>query len=83
MLPECVWAQDYSGQWLGIITESHNRCEDLGKAEPGEYKLTIVQKDNEILLMENVVQRPYRGSSIPKNLRRSMYRGPITWTAAM
>jgi hypothetical protein len=61
MLPECVWAQDYSGQWLGKITESHNRCEDLGKDEPGEYKLTIVQKDNEILHMENVVQRPYRG----------------------
>lgn len=46
MLPECVWAQDRSGQWLGKITQSHNRCEDLGKAEPGEYKLTIVFESN-------------------------------------
>jgi hypothetical protein len=66
MLPECTWAQDYSGQWLGKITESYNRCKDLGKAEPGDYKLTIVQKDNEIMLMENVVQRPYRGVVNPK-----------------
>ena len=65
--PECVWAQDYSGQWLGTITESQNRCEDLGKAEPGDYKITIVQKDNTILLMENVVQRPYRGFVDPQS----------------
>jgi hypothetical protein len=75
MLPECVWAQDYSGQWLGIITESHNRCEDLGKAEPGEYKLTIVQKDNKILLMENVVQRPYRGFINPKESQKVHVQG--------
>jgi hypothetical protein len=66
MLPSarCV-AQDYSGQWLGTITESVNRCERLGKAEPGDYKLTIIQKDNDIAIMENVVQRPYNGTLDP------------------
>jgi len=67
MLPVCAWAQDYSGQWLGRITESQNRCADLGKAEPGDYKITIVHKDNAIMLMENVVQRPYRGSVDPRS----------------
>jgi len=69
MLPACAWTQDYSGQWLGTITESQNRCADLGKAEPGDYKLTIVQKDDAIMLMENVVQRPYRGIVDPKTPR--------------
>ena len=58
-------AQDYSGQWLGSITESVNRCERLGKAEPGDYKLTITQKNNDITIMENVVQRPYNGTIDP------------------
>jgi hypothetical protein len=66
LVPAGVGAQDYSGQWLGTITESQNRCESLGKAEPGDYKLTIVHKDNDILLMENVVQRPYRGVVHPQ-----------------
>ena len=75
MAPECVWAQDYSGQWLGTITESQNRCKDLGKAEPGDYKLTIVHKDNEILIMENVVQRPYKGVINPKQPRNVHVQG--------
>lgn len=64
--PAGVSAQDFSGQWLGTITESLNRCENLGKAEPGDYKLTIVHKDGEILLMENVEQVPFRGVVNPK-----------------
>ncbi len=64
--PLSVLAENYSGQWLGTITESNNRCESLGKAEPGEYKLTIVHKDNEIMIMENVVQRPYKGVINPQ-----------------
>jgi len=75
MVPECIWAQDYSGQWLGTITESQNHCEDLGKAEPGDYKITIVQKDNAILLMENVVQRPYRGGIDPETPRNVRVQG--------
>jgi len=75
MLPEFLWAQDYSGQWLGEITESINRCEDLGKAEPGEYKLTIVHKDSEIMLMENVVQRPYHGGIDPEDSRKFHVQG--------
>ncbi len=60
-IPGSLSAQNYSGQWLGTITESTNRCENLGKAEPGDYKLTIVHKNNDIMIMENVVQRPYKG----------------------
>jgi len=70
----CFWliqpivasAQNFSGQWLGTITESVNRCEGIGKAEPGDYKLTIVHKDDDIMLMENVEQVPYKGIVNPK-----------------
>lgn len=75
MAPVSLGAQNYSGQWLGTIITSHNRCEDLGKAEPGAYKLTIVHKDDEILLMENVVQRPYRGVVNPKRPRNVNVQG--------
>ena len=75
MLPACAWAQNYSGQWLGRITESQNRCQDLGKAEPGDYKLTIVHKDDAIMLMENVVQRPYRGSIDPQRPQKARIQG--------
>lgn len=75
ILPGSLRAQDFSGQWLGTITTSTNRCEDLGKAEPGDYKLTIVQKGNDILLMENVVQRPYKGVINPKRPRNVHVQG--------
>ena len=68
-------AQDYSGQWLGTITASLNRCENLGKAEPGDYKLTIVHKDGEILLMENVEQVPFRGVVNPRRPRNVHVQG--------
>lgn len=66
MPPAAVSAQDFSGQWLGSVTESVNHCERLGKAEPGDYKLTIVHKNDEIMLMENVEQVPYKGVVNPK-----------------
>ena len=69
--PLGVLAQDYSGQWLGTVTESVNRCEQIGKAEPGDYKLTIIHKDHDIVLMENVEQVPYKGvvnPARPKNV---------------
>ena len=66
MQPALSHAVDYSGQWLGTITESKNLCENLGKAEPGDYKLTITQKDNDIIVMENVIQRPYSGVINPE-----------------
>jgi hypothetical protein len=75
MLPGRLLAQDYNGQWLGTITESHNRCVNLGKAEPGDYKLTIAQKENDILFMENVVQRPYRGVLNPQRPRHVHVKG--------
>lgn len=61
-----VSAQDYSGTWLASVSESVTWCKNLGKAEPGEYKLTIVQKGSDITLLENVVQRPYKGVIDPK-----------------
>ena len=66
MQPGLSYGFDYSGQWLGTITESVNHCKNLGKAEPGEYKLTIRHKGNEIIVMENVVQRPYTGVFNPQ-----------------
>lgn len=75
MLTHDALAQNYSGQWLGTITTSLNRCEDLGKAEPGDYKLTIVHKDNEILLMDNVAQRPYKGVIDPNRPRNVRVQG--------
>jgi len=59
-------AFDYSGQWLGTVGDSRNLCENIGKAEPGDYKLTIIQKENNIVVMENVVQRPYTGVIDPE-----------------
>ena len=59
--PAVVCAQNFSGQWLGKVTESLNDCDRIGKTEPGDYKLTIVHKNEDIMLMENVEQVPYRG----------------------
>ena len=64
--PVLSHGNDYSGQWLGTITESKNLCKKLGKAEPGDYKLTITQQGEDIVIMENVVQRPYRGRINPE-----------------
>ena len=62
-------AQNYSGQWLATVSESVSWCKDIGKTETGDYKLTIVQKGNDVMLMENVVQRPYKGFIDPKRPR--------------
>ena len=59
-------AQNYSGQWLATVSESVSWCKNLGKTEPGDYKLTIVHKGNDVTLLENVVQRPYKGLIDPK-----------------
>ena len=75
MLPATSFSQNYSGQWLGTVTESINRCERLGKAEPGDYKLTIVHQDSDIMIMENVVQRPYTGVISPQRPRNVFVNG--------
>ncbi len=75
MSPAAVYAQNFSGQWLGNVTESLSRCEGIGKVEPGEYKLTIVQKDEEIMLMENVEQVPFRGVINPKQPLKVFVQG--------
>lgn len=54
-------AQDYGGTWTGVITESTSDCYNIVKAKPGEYQLTFVQKGDELMIMVNVVRRPYRG----------------------
>jgi len=63
---QVTYGNNYSGQWLGVVTESFNNCRDLGKAEPGKYKLTIIHKNNDITILENVVQRPYTGVVNPE-----------------
>ena len=75
MQPLGVYAQNYSGQWRGNVTESLSRCEGIGKVEPGEYKLTIAHKEDEILLMENVEQVPYKGVINPKRPRNVFVQG--------
>jgi len=54
-------AQDYSGKWSGVVTESTSECKNIVKAKPGGYGLTFVQKGDELTIIENVARRPYRG----------------------
>ena len=54
-------AQDYSGTWSGVVTESTSDCRNIIKARPGEYRLTFAQKGDELTIIENVARRPYRG----------------------
>ena len=54
-------AQDYSGTWTGVVTESTSDCKNIVKAKPGEYQLTFVQKGDELTIIENVARRPYKG----------------------
>ena len=74
--PAGVFA-DYSGQWLATITESVNRCEELGKEKLDEYTLTIDQKANDImiLIMKNAVQRKYKGGIDPERPRNIHVQG--------
>ncbi len=76
--PALSFAENYNGQWLGTITESVNNCKNLGKAEPGEYKLTIIHQDNDITIMENVVQRPYEGVINPAKTQSVQVHGTYT-----
>ncbi|MGD9971684.1 MAG: hypothetical protein AB7S77_01360 [Desulfatirhabdiaceae bacterium] len=68
-------AQDFSGGWTGVITESNTNCKKLGKAEPGEYRLTFIQNGNELTAMENTVKRPYKGIFEEGNPMRIVVRG--------
>jgi hypothetical protein len=54
-------AQDYSGIWTGVVTESTSDCKNVVKAKPGQYRLTFDQKGDELTIMENVARRPYKG----------------------
>ena len=74
-LPNLSIAADYSGHWLGTITESVNNCKDLGKAKPGNYKLTIEQEGNDVVIMENIVRRPYTGHFTPEHPQRIHVQG--------
>ena len=55
-------AQDYSGAWTGVVTESTSDCKNIVKANPGEYRLTFVQKGDDLTIVPNTANRPYRGS---------------------
>ena len=64
-----VGAQNYGGTWLATVNDSVSWCKNIGKTEMGDYKLTIVHKGNDVTLLENVVQRPYKGFIDPKRPR--------------
>jgi hypothetical protein len=68
-------AQDYSGAWTGVITESTSDCKRVAKAIPGEYQLTIAQKGDELTIMENTARRPYKGFLETDNPRQVQVRG--------
>lgn len=74
-LPGMCKADSYGGQWLGTVSESVNRCKRLGKAEPGDYKLTIIHDGADITIMENVMQRPYVGVVNPDKPRKVHVQG--------
>jgi hypothetical protein len=57
---------NYDGQWRGTVTESTNTCERIGKADPGDYILTILHQEERITIMDNVEQRPYTGAIDPE-----------------
>lgn len=54
-------AQDKSGAWTGVVTEAASDCQNIVKANPGKYRLTFVQKGDELMIMETQARRPYRG----------------------
>lgn len=68
-------AQDYGGAWTGVITESTSDCYNIVKAKPGEYRLTFVQKGDELTIMVNTVRRPYKGFLEADNPRQVQVRG--------
>jgi hypothetical protein len=68
-------AQNYDGVWTGIVTESKTDCKKVGKAEPGEYKLTFIQQGDELTAMENTNRRPYKGVVEKDNPRSVIVRG--------
>jgi hypothetical protein len=61
LCPVNAVAQNYSGTWTGVITESTSDCHNIVKAKPGEYQLAFAQKGDELTIMVNVARRPYRG----------------------
>jgi hypothetical protein len=78
LLSRQALAEDYSGTWIGTVTETLSHCKDLGKAEPGDYLLTITQKGNDIMIMENVNQRPFKGKLRPEDPRHVHVRATYT-----
>lgn len=54
-------AQDQSGAWIGVVTESVSDCPNIVKAAVGEYELSIVQKGDALVILEARTKRPYRG----------------------
>jgi hypothetical protein len=68
-------AQDYSGTWTGVITESTSDCNKIAKAKPGEYQLTLTQEGDELTIMESAARRPYKGFLEADNPRQVQVRG--------
>lgn len=67
-------AQDLSGSWTGIVTEAASDCQNIRKASPGEYRLTILQKGDELTITEIMARRPYTGYIEPESNGRIQVR---------
>ncbi len=68
-------AQDKSGTWTGVVTESVSDCQNIVKALPKEYRLILTQKGDELVIMEERAKRPYRGSFDSNSPGRIQVRG--------
>ncbi len=68
-------AQDFSGAWAGVVTESTSDCKNIVKGKPGEYRLSFAQKGDELTIIENVARRPYKGFIEADNPGRIQVRG--------
>jgi len=73
--PHPASAQDHSGNWTGTVVESASDCQNIRKAAPGDYRLTILQEGDALTIMENTGRRPYTGYLEPENAGRVQVRG--------
>ena len=68
-------AQDYSGAWTGVVTESTSDCKNIVKANPGEYRLNFIQNGDELTIVPSAANRPYRGFIEADSPRHVQVRG--------
>jgi len=70
-----AYAQDYSGNWTGTVTDSSSTCKNIVKAAPGDYRLTFTQEGDQLTIVPNTSLRPYRGRLEPARPGHVQVRG--------